>query len=161
MKNYIIGLLAVIVLLFGSIVYRDSKNQVLMVFPVPQNTEHNEAQVPLHLVLFFSKKNCLDCMQMIRVLNEMKDPFFVTGIVPDDELDEIEQLRDRTKALFPLYPLTRKYHKLMPIMWPSLYGVSRKGAVLFILPGVPGVEGFLQKYLNNLFVSSKGVLLSN
>lgn len=68
MKNYIIGLLLVILLLFGSIMYRDSKSQVLLMFPVQKTIEQNDIQLPLHLTLFFSKKNCLDCMQLITVV---------------------------------------------------------------------------------------------
>lgn len=153
MKNYFIGFLAVLSLLLASVVYNESRDQQLAAFPVETSVTAGTAeyqQPSLILYLFFSKKNCMSCMQIIPILNSLKYPFEVVGIVPEDELASVDELRAVTRATFPLIPFSREYAKLRPVMWPSLYGVSKKGWVLFIWPSffefTQNFENLLKKF---------------
>lgn len=151
MKNYVIGTLAVIILVLASIIYKietSPRNQ----FPVLEETQirGNDVKVPLFLYVFFSKTNCRDCMEVIEVLNDLPPHFVVSGVVPADELKEEKELRRITGAAFPLLNLA-KYKKYIPWYAPTIVGVSPKGEILFVLPGVPGGKTYLQNFLDSLY----------
>lgn len=97
-------------------------------------------------------------MKMIHVLNDLSLPFIVKGIVPKEEIKNIEELRSVTSANFSIEPISRKYLKLTPIMWPALYGVSKKGLVLFIMPGFPGLEKELKNLIEHFYLKAKLIL---
>lgn len=150
MKNYIIGLLAVIIMVLASILYKKEALPRYR-FPVLENTQAANKDAPLYLYVFFSKNNCPDCLEIIDVLNQLPPHFAVFGIVPENELRDENELRRITKAAFPLLNFS-KYKKYVPWDAPTIVGVSpAKGDILFILPGVPGEKDYLGKYLDALY----------
>ena len=86
MKNYIIGTLAVVILVLASLLYKKSVTPVNRGFPVFIEAERVEVEVPLFLYVFISKHNCIDCMEFIEVLNNLPPQFIVSGVVRDEEL---------------------------------------------------------------------------
>ena len=154
MKNYIIGTLAVIILVLVSIIYRNEKSpSPRNIFPVSEETKNvnSEVEVPLFLYVFFSKRNCIDCMEFIEVLNNLPSHFKVVGIVPENELKDEKELRSTTGAAFPLMS-SSKYRKYVPWYTPTIVGVSpTKGNIIFILPGVPGEKAYLENFLDSLY----------
>ena len=150
MKNYIIGTLAVIILVLASLLYKKETAQVEKKFPVLVKAEKQEVEVPLFLYVFLSKQNCIDCMEFIEALNTLPPQFVVSGIVPDAELENEEELREITGATFPLISV-KKYKKFIPWYTPSIIGVSPKGDIIFQLPGVPGEKKYLEQFLNSLY----------
>jgi hypothetical protein len=106
--------------------------------------------VPLYLYVFFSKRNCHDCLQVIRELNHLETPYIVTGIVPQDELNDEKELRVITGAVFPLVGMDQ-YNQFLPWYTPSIIGVSPDGIILFTLPAVPGQSDYINKFLDSLY----------
>ena len=149
MKNYLIGTLVVIILALSSIIYKNETSPRKR-FPVLEKTEKSEAEVPCFLYVFFSKRNCHDCLEIMDVLNSLPPYFIVMGIVPDSELKEEKELRNITGAAFPLVGGS-KYKKFIPWYTPSIVGVSPSGDVIFTLPGVPGGKAYLENFLESLY----------
>jgi hypothetical protein len=150
MKNYIIGLLAVMIVVLASIMYKNEASPRYR-FPVLENTQAANKDAPLYLYVFFSKSNCPDCLEIIDVLNNLPPYFAVYGIVPENELKDENELRRITKAAFPLMSVS-KYRKYVPRYAPTIVGISPPtGDILFILPGVPGEKDYLRTFLDNLY----------
>lgn len=151
MKNYVIGTLVVIIVAMASLIYKIETSPNTK-FPISEETEirSRDTQIPLFLYVFFTKKNCRDCMEFIEVLNELPPQYIVTGIVPESELKEETELRSITRAAFPLESLG-KYKKYIPWYAPGTVGVSYKGDILFVLPGVPGEKEYLETFLDSLY----------
>jgi len=149
MKNYIIGTLAVIILVLTSVIYK-YETSPRQRFPVLEEHKKSDVEVPLLLYLFFSKRNCADCFEFIQVLNQLPPQFKVFGIVPEDELKEEQELRYLTGAAFPLMG-PAKYKKHIPWYTPTIVGVSPYGDIIFVLPGVPGEKEYLKKFLDSMY----------
>ena len=151
MKNYVIGTLAVIILVLASVMYKNEKLPRSR-FPVAAENKsgETESEVHLYLYVFFSKNNCIDCFEVIGVLNNLPPHFRVFGVVPEDQLKEEKELRRITTATFPLLS-PAKYKKHIPWCTPTIIGVSPKGNIVFILPGVPGEKEYLQDFLESLY----------
>lgn len=160
MKNYFIIFLVVCLLVSISFIYKLGSQKPLQHFPItdlPQNQTQN-IENPLYLVLFFSVQNCKDCMGGIEILNDLKAPFVVYGLVPPDELKNETHLRSITGAKFKILPGS-KFKRFSPIYAPTLYGVSQKGCILFVLPGIPNQKDYLENFLNTLYNKAYPVLL--
>ncbi|HLP46329.1 MAG TPA: hypothetical protein VK469_10295 [Candidatus Kapabacteria bacterium] len=151
MKNYIIGILGVIILALLSIIYKNevsSRNRL----PLPIGIKNLNVEKSLILYVFFSKNNCPDCLEIINVLNNLPHHFAVFGIVPENELKEEKELRGITKAAFPLISVSG-YRKYVPSYAPAIVGVSPvNGDIFFTLPGVPGEKEYLGNFLESLYV---------
>jgi hypothetical protein len=95
MKNYVIAVLIVVILALSSLIYKyyNTENKTLsVVYPV--EFEELDKGPKLYLYVFFSKKNCQDCLGIIEVLNVLpRSQFVVKGVVPDNELKEIDGAR--------------------------------------------------------------------
>lgn len=154
MKNYIIGIMAVIILFLISVIYKNNKpGQAGMSFPVQEEIKdrvNKDVDVPLYLFVFFSRRNCHDCLQVIQELNHLGPQFIVTGIVPQNELNEEKELRAITGAAFPLVSMNQ-YNRFLPWYTPSIIGVSPDGIILFSLPGVPQQSEYIKKFLDSLY----------
>ncbi|MDQ1354064.1 MAG: hypothetical protein QG657_4373 [Acidobacteriota bacterium] len=151
MKNYVIGLLVVVIVVLASIMYKNEYSPPKNRFPLPKEISTFETKAPLILYVFFSKSNCPDCLEIIDVLNNLPPYFAVFGIVPEDELKEEKELRRITKAAFPLISVS-KYRKYIPWYAPTIVGVSSvNGDILFTLPGVPGEKAYLEIFLESLY----------
>ncbi len=145
MKNYLIVFLMVVILALTSIIYKNSKSSIYDDFPL-KKISTADVDAPLFLYVFFSKNNCSDCMQVIDVLNQLPIQYKVVGVVPGNELEKESELRRMTKVEFQLISL-EQYKKYVPPYAPSILGISQKGKIYFILPGVPKAKEYLQKFL--------------
>ena len=151
MKNYIIGVLVVIIVVLSSLLYKQDKTTVPKRFPALEEAKKGDVEVPLILYVFFSKRNCLDCMEVIRTLNHLPPHFVVRGIVPKKELEDEKELRAITGAEFPLMT-AEKYRKYLPWYTPCIIGVSPiDGRIIFSLPGVPGEKEYLENFLESIY----------
>jgi len=152
MKNYFIAGLAVIILVLSSLLYKQNKTSTPKRFPALEEATDSEAEVPLLLYVFFSKRNCIDCMEVLQALNDLPPHFVVRGIVPKSELENEKELRQITGAEFPLIPISNKYRRFVPWYTPMIIGVSPiKGEIIFSLPGVPGEKEYLVTFLDSLY----------
>ena len=164
MKNYIIGFLFVCILVLGSQIYKDEKlsqnKNIFSQFPIilDKKTINNNDIVKLNLFIFFSQKNCGDCLQIIEVLNNLPNNFNVIGFVPNHELQNEMDLRKNTGAIFELRPIKKKLLKYLPIYTPTLYGVGKNGNIYFVLPGVPKEKDYLKKFLESFYYKSYTLL---
>jgi hypothetical protein len=157
MKNYVIGVLVVVIVFLGSVVYKQLNKMVCYHFPVPEELKKESADVPLYLFLFFSKDDCRPCIvEMVEVINSLPSQFCAAGIAPAEELKDEAGLRQLIGTSFPLYSFQR-FKKYLPWRTPTLFGVSPSGRVIFVLPGIPDLQD--QKvYLRNFIVSAYGRL---
>jgi len=153
LKNYIIGTLLVIILVLVSFIYRSSNQPCGVGFPIqPEDRARvsSDIDVPCFLYVFFKKNNCHDCLEIIKVLNNLPPQFVVTGIVSEKELVNEKELREITGAMFPLRS-SEGYKKQSPWYTPTIIGVSPQGIILFTLPGVPNEKEYLETFLNALY----------
>jgi len=143
MRNYIIGLLGVVILLLGSVIYKQHNTMVCHHFPIPESLKKKSVVTPFYLFLFFSKNDCIPCIvEIVKVLNTLPSHFFVAGIAPAEELKNEQELRRLTEASFPLYS-NKEFKKYLPWHTPTLFGVSPSGKIIFVLPGITGQEVYL------------------
>ncbi|NIN20888.1 MAG: hypothetical protein GTN82_23350 [Candidatus Aminicenantes bacterium] len=117
-----------------------------------------EVEVTLFLYVFFTKRNCIDCLEIMDALNNLPPQFVVFGIVPERELKDEKELRRKTGAAFPLVSAV-KYKKYIPWYTPTIIGVSPKGDIIFVLPGVPGEKEYLLNFLDSLYMKVYPILL--
>jgi hypothetical protein len=152
LKKYIIGTLVVSVLMMASIMYKNSRSLGIP-FPVHEEAKQRASNIdiPLFLYVFFSQRNCRDCLEVIKVLNNLPSHFIVTGVVPEKELKEKKDLKAVTGAAFPLICLSEFSKKHLPWYAPTIIGVSPNGKIIFSLPGVPGEKEYLRTFLDSLY----------
>jgi hypothetical protein len=162
MKNSIIGFLAICVIVVLSFMYKASHSPILGKFPVENELKNIPTdELPLLIYIFFSRHNCPNCLEAIHVLNELPPPFFVTGIVPGEELKNEDELRKTTGAAFNLVGFNESYKKFTPHYMPTVFGVGRDGQILFILPGIPGEKKYLHEFLINFYGKSLELLITD
>ena len=160
MKSWLIAVLVVLVLVLSSFLYKLAKAPVLDYFPIEHKVEpESSGEPPLYLFLFFSRNNCSVCLEAIQVLNELKPPFIVTGIVPGEELKKEDQLRRTTRAKFKLMGFKESYRRFLPHYQPALFGIGQGGKILFVMPGVPGEQAYLYDFLVNFYGKSLELLI--
>jgi hypothetical protein len=157
MKNYIIGLLMVIILVFASLFYKEKTRLRYAAFPIVE-TKAND-NVNLHLYVFFSKQNCTPCLEYIKELNELPPEIKVFGVAPDFELKDEAILRELTGAAFPLIGNSR-FKNFIPIYSPTTVGVSTNGEIYFVLPGVPGEKEYIESFLMNLYFKLQRIFMN-
>jgi hypothetical protein len=150
MKNYIIGLLLVTIFVLGSLFYKHhAKNSILDAqFPVKVIAPSDPPT--LYLYVFFSIRNCRDCLDIIETLNTLPPWFVVRGVLPEEELKKEKEVRLYIGASFPLES-QEKFKRFIPRYYPSVTGVSAKGEFFCVLPGVPGEKEYLQNFLNSMY----------
>lgn len=150
MKNYVIGTLAVALLATASIMYKN-ENFPRKWSPVIESGGKGDVEFPLHLYVFLNKNNCTDCLEIVEVLNNLPPHFVVFGLVPEEQLDNETEIRQRTGAAFPLRS-AGDFKKHAPWYSPTIVGVSpTTGKVYFTLPGVPGGKAYLESFLESLY----------
>lgn len=152
MSKYIIAVLFTIILLLATHLYKQNKTSIPKRFPIETAVITNETQSPpLLLYVFFSEKNCHDCLEVIKSLNHLPPYCKVVGIVPTYELKNESQLRNSTGATFPLVSADG-FRRYIPWYTPSIVGVSPvDGSIIFTLPGVPGESQHLENFLEALY----------
>lgn len=152
MKNYVIAVLIVIILALSSLIYKykTTESKILSVVYPLEFVESNQSP-KLYLYVFFSKKNCQDCLGIIEVINMLPpSQFVVKGVVPENEFENIKEIRTITGATFPIVGEGR-FKTLIPKYTPSVVGLSKKSDLFFILPGVPGEKDYLEKFLYSVY----------
>lgn len=158
MKTYIIALLIGAVIFLGSVIYKIESLPILGHFPIEKlQAEKENSQI--YLILYFSSKNCLPCLEIIETLNQLPSQYKVIGLVPGTELKFEDELRNISGARFILKSL-KIYKKYLPYYAPSLLGINRQGKIFFILPGVPGENAYLGQFLES-FLRRADSLLTN
>jgi len=162
LKNYVIGTLVVGVLIMGSIMYKN-KRSLGIPFPVHEGARVRAAdiEIPLFLYVFFSQRNCRDCLEVIQVLNGLPPRFIVTGVVPERELKDEKELRAVTGAAFPLIGFSEFSKRHIPWYAPTIIGVSSNGKIIFSLPGVPGEKKYLETFLGSLYEKTYSFFLND
>lgn len=159
MKNFIIAFLAVCLLVSISFIYKIEQKQAFDNFPGShQDKKVKEVENPLYLYFFFSGSNCMDCLEMIEVLNTLPEQFIVFGVVPGKELKNEAELRARSGASFELQG-AKEFKKYSPHYWPTLIGVSKGNRVMFVLPGVPNEKEYLLNFLEEFYKNAYPILL--
>ncbi|MDQ1349870.1 MAG: hypothetical protein QG657_171 [Acidobacteriota bacterium] len=157
MKNYIIGLLMVISLVFASLFYKEKTRLRYAEFPVVETKVSDNSH--LHLYVFFSKQNCVPCLEYIKELNELPPEIKVFGVVPDFEVKDEAILRELTGAAFPLIG-NSQFKWFIPLYSPTTVGVSTKGEIYFVLPGVPGEKDYIENFLMNLYYKLQRIFVN-
>jgi hypothetical protein len=152
LKNYVIGTLIVGLLIIASIMIKNNRS-LGMPFPIHEEAKVRAAniEIPLFLYVFFSHRNCRNCLGVIQVLNDLPSQFIVTGVVPGSELKDEKKLRALTGAAFPLIPFSEFSKRHIPWYTPTIFGVSANGKIIFSLPGVPGEKEYLLTFLESLY----------
>lgn len=155
MKNYIIVTLTVVIVFLATVIYKQQSIMVFTHFPVKEQDgmrgKSSESEVPLYLFLFFSKKNCASCLyDVVKFLNGLSPPFYVTGVVPGDELKNEQSLRSITGASFPLRSFD-EYRRFIPMYTPTLIGVSYSGKIVFVLPDIAVQSSHLENSLISVY----------
>ena len=161
MKNYLIGLLIVAILLLSSFLYKNShttQDGIYHGFPLTGIEQSGDTDVPLYLFLFFSERNCPPCLEIIEVLNSLPPQFKVAGVNPEHELKREKEVRQNTGAAFELIGI-KNHRKFATLYTPSLIGVSGKGKIYFVIPGVPGGKEYLKEFLESFYEKAYLLLL--
>jgi len=124
MRKLIYVLMGVIILYLISVIYRNHVTPILIDFPVKDLGAGSKDEVRLNLVLFFSRKNCPPCVQqVVNFLNQPPENVRVIGIVKEEELNFLNEIKAMTGAKFPIKTL-KKWKKYRPNYAPTLYGVD-------------------------------------
>jgi hypothetical protein len=150
MKNYALGLLIVFIIVLSSLLYKEKIKQVSIYGDFPVVETKSSETVHFHLYVFFSKRNCFDCLGYIRELNHLPPEIAVFGIVPENELKDEAGLRELTGAAFPLLGNTG-FKDFIPLYSPTTIGVSTRGDIFFIMPGVPNEKEYIEKFLLSFY----------
>jgi hypothetical protein len=151
-------LLGVGLIVAVSFLYRNSKMPFLSGFPAPGRTPAASSDGVLFLYVFFSKGTCPPCLEFFEVLNRIGDRFPVVGVIPEKDFPEKDLVARATGARFPIES-AKNYRRFMPPYNPSLLGVTGKGRILFVVPGVAGEGGYLEAFLAE-FKRKARILLS-
>ncbi len=158
-REYIIGVLLVGSLFLSSIIYKKSKEPVLRNFPIKKVIKKQDSDTPyFYIYIFYSKRNCYNCLRVIDVLNDLPEYFIVRGVVPEGELKDEKELREVTGAEFELEPISKKYNRFLPLYSPTIYGIDSQGIVYFILPGVPAEKEYLKKFIMTFYYKAYDIL---
>lgn len=162
LKNYIIGTLLVGLLIMASIMIKNNRSLGIP-FPVHEEAKVRAAniEIPLFLYVFFSQRNCHDCLEVLQVLKELPPHFIVTGVVPGSELKDEKKLRNLTGVAFPLLPFSEFSKTHIPWYTPTIVGVSPNGKIIFSLPGVPGEKEYLTTFLESLYEKTYSYFLNH
>lgn len=159
MKNYIIAILSVCLLISISFIYKIEQKKTFDSFPGShQDKKIEEVENPLYLYFFFSGTNCMDCLEIIEVLNALPEQFIVFGVIPNKELKNEAELRASSGAAFD-FQSAKDFKKYAPHYWPTLIGVSKGNKVMFVLPGVPNEKEYLLNFLEEFYQEAYRILI--
>lgn len=156
-KNLAIIFLAICLLVSLSFIYKLNKTYPFYNFPVSKLKSETEIENPLYLLLFFSKTNCRGCLEIIELINQLKPPFIVYGIVPGKELGKGSGIKEETGAIFKLLKV-EEFKKYAPLYGPSLMGVSSKGRILFLIPSIDGHKNRIVEYIKIFYTRAYSIL---
>jgi thioredoxin-related protein len=147
-KNYVIGLLLVVILVLGTLLFKAKAIDQKLHFPLVKEAKQR-VEVPLYLYLFFNRNNCVDCLKIIDVLNGLPAQFEVIGVVPKRDLDDEIHLREITGVKFKLID-NSIFKGLKPFYTPTIVGISKAGKMYFMMPSVPGGTEYFEKFVDKV-----------
>ncbi len=148
MRKLVSILEAVTILYLISVIYRVQVTPVLSNFPVDKLEKISESEPKLNLVLFFSKKTCWPCLQpVVNFLNEPPEYVQVLGIVRNEDMKFLDDIRNTTGARFPIKGFKR-WKKYRPNYAPTLYGIGPDGKIYFIIACTGLEESYLRSYVD-------------
>ena len=161
-RVYIIGFLLVCILVLFSLEYRNTKKTILHNFPIDTKEGDRHGNDPiLFIYIFFSGNDCSNCLEVIDVLNNLPSQFKVIGVVPNKDLANEINLREKTKAKFDLISFSKSQKRFIPNYSPSIFGVGEDGKIYFVMPGVPGEKEYFENFLINLYSRIMPLLIKN
>lgn len=142
MQKYVISTLAVIIIFLCSVIYKHHHSMVFTHFPVPEEVKA-DSEAPLYLFLYLTKKDCPSCLtDIIKTLNRLKAPYHPVGIIPAEEMANVEEVKSLIGVSFPVIS-DKGFRKYLPWRTPLLLGVSPAGKIIFVLPGIGGESQYL------------------
>ena len=147
MKKLLLILAGVIALFLSSLLYREKAKPITSSFPIYQLEQEPSTEKRMILVLFFSIKNCPPCLRVIDFLNNAPEGTRTFGIVPEKELQFLDELSLTTGVRFPVHG-SSKFKKYCPVYAPTLYGVGPDGTIYFMIPCTGIEQDFLAGYLS-------------
>ena len=151
MKNYLIGMLAFIIVFLVSVIYRQHKTMVFSHFPVEEPIIDQSSEARLYVFLFFSKKSCSGCLdEIVKILNRLSTPFYAVGVVPDNEWEDEAAIRRITGVTFPLRSFD-KFGAYIPWHLPTLICVDPSGKVIFVLPDFALHSRNIENFLTSVY----------
>lgn len=160
MKKYYIALLAAVILAAASYLISINKRSIYGSFDFDSAINEQDVENPLYLYFFFSKQNCKSCLEIIKVLNRLSEPYKVIGVVPDTEFAQLSDLRSSTEATFDIIG-AGKFTKIQPLYTPTVIGVSKKKKIYFVLPAVPGGESFFEGFIRAFYDRAYPLIMNN
>ncbi len=146
------GFAGTIIIFLGSLLYKQSNVMVCHHFPLPASLiEKGSQNVPFYVFFFFSKNNCSSCLkENFEVLSNLPSNFKIAGVLPAQEYGGREEIKNNIKVSFPLYS-SHNFRKYLPLHWPSLYGVSPAGEIIFVVPIIQGQSACLETILFSVY----------
>jgi len=96
-------------------------------------------------------------METFDFLDRLGSPYIITGIVPDSELSNEREFRNQTGVTIDLVGM-KDFKKYAPLYGPSLMGVTGKGRILFLIPGIPGQMKCLQDFIDAFYIKAYRIL---
>ena len=139
-----------LIIIAASFAYRDYRQNIYLEFPINRISSEDEGVIPFYLFFYFHSHDCPQCLKVITILNNLPRHFQIKGLVPEDEIRNVAIIKEMTGAIFELASI-EKYKKFIPLISPALIGVSKEGAVLFILPAIPDQEEYLLDFLESFY----------
>jgi hypothetical protein len=152
LKNHAIEILVVSILLLTSIIYENSCSLGLP-FPFHEKAKVRAANIdiPIFLYVYFSQRNCRDCLEILQVLNDLLPQVIITIVVLEGELEEEKEVKGVTGIAFLLIHFS-KYSKRHHLWYtPSIIGDSHNRMNIFSLSGVSGEKDYLESFLKSLY----------
>jgi hypothetical protein len=111
----------------------------------------------INIFFIFSRHNCYPCLNIIKTLNTLPEPFTILGIVPDNELLDEAGLRRFTGATFKISKLSL-YKRFATYYNPTIVGISKRLGLLFIIPAVSNQNEFIRAFLFDFYYSAYPLL---
>jgi len=142
------ALIGVIILYLCSVIYKQRIYPVLYHFPIEDILNHTGDEIKIHLILFFSIRNCQPCLKpIINYLNHAPSYVQVLGVVKEEEIHLLSEFGDSFEAGFPIISLKR-LRRYRTNYTPTLYGVGPDGRIYFVIPCTGREEVFLASYID-------------
>jgi len=151
MKNAVIVFLLASLVLLSSMVYKNAKVSAYYNKDLKGTGVTNPlGDKVLYLYLFFSKKTCSSCVDMISELNGFANPIIVKGVVPKTDISDIVSIRESFGIKFEIVSEER-FDRSFPVVVPALVGSTESGEIVLIMPAVSGSVKYIREYMTRLY----------
>jgi hypothetical protein len=136
-------LVGITILTLISIIYKKGNDNIFL-NSIPSSIDVSE-KGKMYLLYFFTMNGCSDCLEVVGMMNDMKNEFKVVGFVPDAEAEALEAVREQTSAKFEIRSF-KNAKRVLPLYRPSLMGVYNN-KIYFVIPINPASNYRLMEYL--------------